>query len=69
MSTAEHPDALTRRIEQLAAASSDEPENEGAAVAALVGGSRSQLLDPAGQRVGVIGGAHDSTPSLEVSAA
>ncbi|TAL12077.1 MAG: hypothetical protein EPN99_17125, partial [Frankiales bacterium] len=43
MSTAEHPDALTRRIEQLAAASSDDPEGEGAAVAALVGALRAEI--------------------------
>ena len=43
MSTAEHPDALTRRIEQLAAASVDEPEGEGAAVAALVGALRAEI--------------------------
>ena len=43
MSTAEYPDALTRRIEQLAAASIDEPDNEGAALAALVGALRADI--------------------------
>ncbi len=42
MSTAENPDALTRRIERLAAASVDEP-GEGAAVAALVGALRTEI--------------------------
>ncbi len=43
MSTADYPDALTRRIEQLAAASIEEPEGEGAAVAALVGALRAEI--------------------------
>ncbi|MCW2613794.1 MAG: hypothetical protein JWN08_788, partial [Frankiales bacterium] len=43
MSTADHPDALMRRIEQLAAASVEEPEGEGAAVAALVGALRAEI--------------------------
>ncbi|MBC7374447.1 MAG: hypothetical protein H7323_10710 [Frankiales bacterium] len=43
MSTADYPDALTRRIEQLAAASVEEPEGEGAAVAALVGALRAEI--------------------------
>ena len=43
MSTADDRDALTRRIEQLAAASVDEPEGEGAAVAALVGALRAEI--------------------------
>ena len=42
MSTAENPDALTRRIERLAAASVDDP-GEGAAVAALVGALRTEI--------------------------
>jgi len=40
---AESPDALTRRIQLLAAASVDEPEGEGAAVAALVGALRAEI--------------------------
>ncbi len=40
---AENPDALTRRIQLLAAASVDEPEGEGAAVAALVGALRAEI--------------------------
>ena len=43
MSTADYPDALTRRIEQLAAASIDEPDSEGAALAALVGALRADI--------------------------
>ncbi|MBW3646841.1 MAG: hypothetical protein KY440_03565 [Actinobacteria bacterium] len=43
MSMAENPDALTRRIQLLAAASVDEPEGEGAAVAALVGALRAEI--------------------------
>ncbi len=43
MSTAEHPEAPTRRIEQLAAASSGEPESENAAVACLIGALRAEI--------------------------
>ena len=43
MSTADYRDALTRRMEQIAAASGDEPDNEGAALAALVGALRADI--------------------------
>jgi len=62
VSTAEHADALTRRIEQLAA-SSDEPEAEGAALAALVSALRAEA-GAVGQRVDAVaeavGGALES---------
>ena len=43
MSTAEYPDALTRRLELPAAAPGDEPEGETSAVAALVRGLRAEI--------------------------
>lgn len=43
MSTAEHPDALTRRIEQLAASAVDEPEAESVALPALIAALRAEI--------------------------
>ena len=62
MSTAEYPDDLTRRIAQLAAASVEDPDGEGSAVAMLVGGLRSDI-DAVRADLDGLGGRLDELPT------